>query len=100
MGCKGSDVRIISPRPKKIEGLQYHAVTLFSFMPACEFSGKLMTNFFSRIESTARKLKEKIAPPDTMNSFFQTSYKNLVETPNGSREWWHHMPLPNGDRVK
>jgi SAM-dependent methyltransferase len=30
--------------------------------------------------------------------FFQSSYKNLVKSPN-ERFWWHSMPLPNGDRV-
>jgi len=33
-----------------------------------------------------------------MNDFFQDTLTNLVPTPN-QREWWHHMPLPDGSRV-
>ena len=32
-------------------------------------------------------------------SFFQEKYNRLVESPNGSRFWWHSIPLPNGDRI-
>jgi 2-polyprenyl-3-methyl-5-hydroxy-6-metoxy-1,4-benzoquinol methylase len=31
--------------------------------------------------------------------FFQTSYKALVDSPNGSAVWWHSLPLPDGTRV-
>lgn len=34
-----------------------------------------------------------------MHSFFQTSYERLVESPNGTRIWWHSMPLPDGSRI-
>jgi 2-polyprenyl-3-methyl-5-hydroxy-6-metoxy-1,4-benzoquinol methylase/uncharacterized coiled-coil protein SlyX len=34
-----------------------------------------------------------------MNRFFQNHINNLVESPNGSRLWWHSIPLPNGDRI-
>ena len=30
--------------------------------------------------------------------FFKTSYKNLIYRPNG-RDWWHSMPLPDGNRI-
>jgi 2-polyprenyl-3-methyl-5-hydroxy-6-metoxy-1,4-benzoquinol methylase len=30
--------------------------------------------------------------------FFKTAYKNLVYRPNG-RDWWHSMPLPDGNRI-
>ena len=33
-----------------------------------------------------------------MLTFFQSSYKNLVQRPNG-RDWWHSMPLPDGNRI-
>lgn len=32
--------------------------------------------------------------------FFQQKYNRLVDPPNGTRFWWHSMPLPNGDRIK
>jgi SAM-dependent methyltransferase len=31
-------------------------------------------------------------------TFFQGSYKNLIQRPNG-REWWHSLPLPDGNRI-
>jgi SAM-dependent methyltransferase len=31
--------------------------------------------------------------------FFQTSYRALVDSPNGSPVWWHSLPLPDGNRV-
>jgi 2-polyprenyl-3-methyl-5-hydroxy-6-metoxy-1,4-benzoquinol methylase len=34
-----------------------------------------------------------------MEPFFQTSYKALVESPNGTPVWWHSLPLPDGNRV-
>ena len=34
-----------------------------------------------------------------MEPFFQTSYKALVESPNGASLWWHSLPLPDGNRV-
>ena len=34
-----------------------------------------------------------------MGSFFQKSYKALVDSPNGSAVWWHSLPLPDGNRV-
>ncbi|MCA1686270.1 MAG: DUF1698 domain-containing protein [Planctomycetia bacterium] len=34
-----------------------------------------------------------------MDAFFQTGCKGLVASPNG-RDWWHHMPLPDGTRVR
>jgi SAM-dependent methyltransferase len=35
-----------------------------------------------------------------MNSaFFQDSYKQLTDSPNGTRFWWHSMPLPDGSRT-
>jgi 2-polyprenyl-3-methyl-5-hydroxy-6-metoxy-1,4-benzoquinol methylase len=39
----------------------------------------------------------RIALP--MEPFFQTSYRALVESPNGSAIWWHSLPLPDGNRV-
>jgi len=33
-----------------------------------------------------------------MSSFFEASYNNLIHRPNG-RDWWHCMPLPNGNRI-
>jgi SAM-dependent methyltransferase len=33
-----------------------------------------------------------------MRTFFEASYHDLVEKPNG-RFWWHSMPLPNGKRI-
>ncbi len=35
-----------------------------------------------------------------MEPFFQTTYKQLVDSPNNSAFWWHSMPLPDGNRVK
>jgi hypothetical protein len=37
--------------------------------------------------------------PLRMEPFFQTSYKALVESPNGTPVWWHSLPLPDGNRV-
>jgi len=34
-----------------------------------------------------------------MEPFFQTSYKALVDSPNGSAIWWHSLPLPDGKRI-
>jgi Methyltransferase domain len=34
-----------------------------------------------------------------MTPFFQETYKNLVESPNGSAIWWHSLPLPDGNRI-
>lgn len=34
-----------------------------------------------------------------MNSFFQTSWNNLVDSPEATFNWWHSVPLPNGDRI-
>jgi 2-polyprenyl-3-methyl-5-hydroxy-6-metoxy-1,4-benzoquinol methylase len=34
-----------------------------------------------------------------MKSFFQNSYRRLVDSPNNAPFWWHSMPLPDGDRV-
>ena len=33
-----------------------------------------------------------------MPTFFEASYDNLIEGPNG-RSWWHSMPLPDGNRI-
>jgi SAM-dependent methyltransferase len=33
-----------------------------------------------------------------MPTFFEASYKNLINRPNG-RSWWHSMPLPDGNRI-
>jgi SAM-dependent methyltransferase len=33
-----------------------------------------------------------------MQSFFEASYKDLIHSPNG-RDWWHSMPLPDGNRI-
>jgi len=35
----------------------------------------------------------------TRGSFFQSTFAELVESPNGSRIWWHSMPLPDGLRI-
>lgn len=32
-------------------------------------------------------------------AFFQHGYRRLLESPNGSRVWWHSMPLPDGERI-
>jgi 2-polyprenyl-3-methyl-5-hydroxy-6-metoxy-1,4-benzoquinol methylase len=34
-----------------------------------------------------------------MELFFQTDYKQLVDSPNQSYLWWHNMPLPDGNRI-
>jgi SAM-dependent methyltransferase len=31
-------------------------------------------------------------------TFFEPNYKDLVYRPNG-RDWWHSMPLPDGNRI-
>jgi SAM-dependent methyltransferase len=31
--------------------------------------------------------------------FFQSTFTELIESPNGSRIWWHSMPLPDGLRI-
>lgn len=33
-----------------------------------------------------------------MATFFETTYKNLIDGPNGY-PWWHNMPLPDGNRI-
>jgi 2-polyprenyl-3-methyl-5-hydroxy-6-metoxy-1,4-benzoquinol methylase len=33
-----------------------------------------------------------------MTIFFQATYNNLVHRPN-DRDWWHSMPLPDGNRI-
>jgi 2-polyprenyl-3-methyl-5-hydroxy-6-metoxy-1,4-benzoquinol methylase len=33
-----------------------------------------------------------------MLAFFQASYNNLIERPNGL-DWWHSIPLPDGNRI-
>jgi len=33
------------------------------------------------------------------SDFFQSSLGAVIESPNGTR-WWHHMPLPDGSRIR
>ncbi len=33
-----------------------------------------------------------------MVGFFQANYNNLIRRPNGC-DWWHSIPLPDGDRI-
>jgi 2-polyprenyl-3-methyl-5-hydroxy-6-metoxy-1,4-benzoquinol methylase len=38
--------------------------------------------------------------PDSPHAgFFQSKLGNVVTSPNG-RPWWHHMPMPDGSRVR
>jgi 2-polyprenyl-3-methyl-5-hydroxy-6-metoxy-1,4-benzoquinol methylase len=34
-----------------------------------------------------------------MVSFFDRTYTELVDSPNGCKPWWHSLPLPDGRRV-
>lgn len=34
-----------------------------------------------------------------MYSFFQTDFKDLIDSPNQSSIWWHSIPLPDGNRI-
>ncbi|MDF3034814.1 MAG: Methyltransferase type 11 [Paucimonas sp.] len=34
-----------------------------------------------------------------MNSYFQKHKAELIDAPEGTFNWWHSMPLPNGKRI-
>jgi SAM-dependent methyltransferase len=37
-------------------------------------------------------------PSARMSTFFRPDYNNLISRPNG-RDWWHSIPLPDGNRI-
>ena len=48
----------------------------------------------------ARKLITKRRTAETAGApFFRSTFAELVTSPNGSRIWWHSMPLPDGNRI-
>ncbi|MDX2037273.1 MAG: class I SAM-dependent methyltransferase [Isosphaeraceae bacterium] len=34
-----------------------------------------------------------------MGTFFESSYRELVDSPNGLNPWWHSYQLPDGNRI-